>query len=241
MITVYITFGSLFAVALWELCLRSNSYEFPPWRRRVSNLGIWFLNIIAYALFFASPDRLRAPWGLPLWLGFPVGFLLLDFLGYAVHRAQHFFPWWWRLHALHHSDPDVDWSTSVRHHPLDYMLATTVFWLTVVAVGIPNPVVAAHALSIFTLAVCTHGNLRWPAWIERLLQPAVLTRELHRVHHSIELAEANTNFGAVLSVWDRLFRTFRRPDDARLVFGVRELERRAACRFFSMLATPWRL
>jgi sterol desaturase/sphingolipid hydroxylase (fatty acid hydroxylase superfamily) len=224
--TLEITFASLLLVALWELCRPRRRLEFPALRRRLGNLGIWLFNIITVALIFQPRFRFwpQSP------LGFAAGFLALDLLSYGVHRAQHAVPLLWRLHALHHSDPDVDVTTSVRHHPAEFLIATGCFWLALMVVGVPGPVVEAHAVTVFTLAVATHGNVRWPAWLEQLLRPVVITLDLHLVHHSIATGEANANFGAVFSVWDRLFGTLAAPRTEELVFGVAELSRADACR-----------
>jgi sterol desaturase/sphingolipid hydroxylase (fatty acid hydroxylase superfamily) len=254
--TLALTFGSLLAVALWEFTWPRRQQEFPALRRRLGNLGIWLLNIVLAAFVFAPPDtfrpQLEAAFGMSLlrwpiadlWLSFVAAFLLLDFLNYAVHRCQHAVPLLWRFHALHHSDPDVDVTTSVRHHPIEYLLAAGFYWLAVLTLDIPMMVVLAHALAVFTAAAITHGNVRLPEWLERLLQPVVITLDLHMIHHSIATDEANANFGAVFSIWDRLFGTFARLPRAQqdqLVFGVRELLRRDCLKPSAMLLTPWRL
>ena len=212
--------GSLLVVAC-ELCRPRRRREFPAFRRRFGNLGIWLLNIVLAAFTFAPPDIFRPQLDAALGVALPVladrrsgglsfvaAFLLLDFLHYAVHRCQHAVPFLWRFHAMHHSDPDVDVTTSVRHHPIEYVIATGFYWLAVLALDIPVVVVVSHALAVFAAAAVTHGNVRLPEWLERLLQPVVITLDLHLVHHSISYDEANANFGAVLSIWDRLFGTY---------------------------------
>jgi sterol desaturase/sphingolipid hydroxylase (fatty acid hydroxylase superfamily) len=251
-----ITFGSLLAIALWEFCRPRRQREFPALRRRLGNLGIWLLNILLVAFIFASPDMLRAQLEAQLgvtlpawpfadyWLSFAAGFLLLDFLNYAVHRCKHAVPLLWRLHALHHSDPDVDVTTSVRHHPIEYLLTAGIYWLALLTLGIPKTVVVCHALTSFATAAVTHGNIRLPQWLERILQPVLITVDLHLVHHSIAYDEANANFGEVFSIWDRLFGTYARLPRSqvdRIVFGVRELPRRDGLKPSAMLLTPWRL
>jgi len=132
----------------------------------------------------------------------------------------------------------------VRHHPIEYLLAAGFYWLAVLALGIPVAVVTSHALAVFAAAAVTHGNTRLPDWLERLLQPVVITLDLHLIHHSISYDEQNANFGAVFSVWDRLFGTFARLPRAqqdRIVFGVRELPRRDCSKLSAMLLTPWRI
>jgi sterol desaturase/sphingolipid hydroxylase (fatty acid hydroxylase superfamily) len=244
----------LLAVALWEFCGPRRQREFPALRRRLGNLGIWLLNIVLAAFTFAPPDifrpQLEAVLGVALfswplanrWLSFVAAFLLLDFLNYAVHRCQHAVPLFWRFHALHHSDPDVDVTTSVRHHPIEYLLAAGFYWIAVLAIDIPMVVVMSHALIVFATAAVTHANTRLPEWLERLLRPVVITLDLHLIHHSLSYHEANANFGAVLSVWDRLFGTYTqlsRAQQDRIVFGVSELPRLDCLKPSAMLLTPW--
>lgn len=249
-------FGSLLAVALWELCLPRRRREFPALRRRLGNLGVWLLGLVLAAFTFAPPDTFRPELAtvlgisLPAWpirdglATFVVGFLLLDLFQYGLHRCQHAVPFLWRFHALHHSDPDVDVTTSVRHHPIEYLIAAGVYWLAVLALGIPAIIVLGHSLAVFAAAALTHGNISLPEWLERLLRPLVITLDLHLVHHSIEFSRENWNYGAVLSIWDRLFGTYTqisRGERDRLVFGVRELPRRDCLKPSAMMLTPWRL
>jgi sterol desaturase/sphingolipid hydroxylase (fatty acid hydroxylase superfamily) len=256
MVGVTIIVGSLLIVALAELCRPRRRREFPALRRRFGNIGIWLLNVLLAAFTFAPPQtfrpQLQATFGvtLPSWpladtlLSFVAGFLLLDLLQYAVHRCQHAVPFLWRFHALHHSDPDVDVTTSVRHHPVEYVLASAVYWLAVLVLGVPPVVALSQGVAVFAAAAITHGNIRLPEWLERVLQPVVITVDLHLVHHSVVYAEQNANFGAVLSVWDRLFGTFARLPRAQLdpiVFGVRELPPRDCLKPSAMLMTPWRI
>jgi sterol desaturase/sphingolipid hydroxylase (fatty acid hydroxylase superfamily) len=178
------------------------------------------------------------------WSSCVAAFLFLDLLSYAVHRCQHAVPLLWRFHALHHSDPDVDVTTSVRHHPIEYLLATGFYWVVVLALGIPPMIFLSHTLTVFAAAALTHGNISLPEWLERLLRPLVITLDLHLMHHSVVYDEANSNFGAVLSIWDRLFGTFTPAPRAyadRLTFGVRDLPQRAYLTIFGMFSTPWLL
>jgi sterol desaturase/sphingolipid hydroxylase (fatty acid hydroxylase superfamily) len=203
---------------------------------------------------FEPPMRLCPALGTLVGMNFPswpianaelslvAGFLLLDLMRYLVHRCEHAVPLLWRLHALHHSDPDVDVTTAVRHHPIEYVLASAVYWLAVLVLDIPAAVVVTHGLAVFATAAVQHGNIRLPEWLERWLQSVLVTTDMHRIHHSILFDQANSNYGAVLSVWDRLFGTYTRISRAqhdRIVFGVRELPPRDCLKPSAMILTPW--
>jgi sterol desaturase/sphingolipid hydroxylase (fatty acid hydroxylase superfamily) len=248
--------GSLLAVALWELCRPRRRREFPALRRRVGNIGFWFINLLLAAFFLEPSARARPRFEALLGVHFPswpitdvglslvAGFLLLDLLRYLVHRCEHAVPFLWRFHALHHSDPDVDVTTSVRHHPVEYVLASTVYWLAVIVLDIPLIVVLTHGLTVFATAALQHGNIRLPEWVERSLRPVLVTVDMHRIHHSVVSEQANSNYGAVLSIWDRFFGTLTRISRARherIVFGVRELPRHDCLKPSQMFLTPWRI
>jgi len=150
----------------------------------------------------------------------------------------------WRLHALHHSDPDVDVTTSVRLHPIEHLLGSGVFWLAVILLDIPAIVALTYGLTVFVIEAFQHGNIRLPEWLERCLQPVLVTVDMHRIHHSVAFAQTSCNYATVFSVWDRLFRTYTRLTRAQhnsIVFGVRELPRRDCLKPSAMLLTPWRI
>jgi len=249
-------FGSLLVVALWEFCRPRRRREFPALQRRFGNIGFWILNLVLAAFLippaaFVRP-RLEALSGVafPSWpiadagLSFVAGFLLLDLLRYLVHRCKHGVPFFWRFHALHHSDPDVDVTTSVRVHPIEHLLASGVFWLAVILLDIPATAWLTYWLVVSVIEAVQHGNIRLPEWLEQCLQPVLVTVDMHRIHHSVAFAQGSCNYATVFSVWDRLFRTYNRLTRAQhdsIVFGVRELPRRDCLKPSAMLLTPWRI
>jgi sterol desaturase/sphingolipid hydroxylase (fatty acid hydroxylase superfamily) len=243
-------------VATCEFCRPRRRREFPALRRRLGNIGFWVINLLLVAFIFEPPGRFRPQFEavtgvtFPSWpivnvgLSFLAGFLLLDLMRYLVHRCEHAVPFLWRFHALHHSDPDVDVTTSVRHHPIEYVLASAVYWLAVIVLDVPVVVVVSHGLAVFGTAAIQHGNIRLPEWLEQLLQPVLVTVDMHRIHHSIKFSRVNWNYGAVLSIWDRLFGTLTwmtREEHEKIVFGVSELPRREALKPSAMFLTPWRI
>jgi sterol desaturase/sphingolipid hydroxylase (fatty acid hydroxylase superfamily) len=249
-----VVFVSLLVVALWEFCLPRRQREFPATRRRIGNIGFWILNLVIGGFFSPPNSAVRLQLETVLGIGFPswpfasagltfvAGFLLLDLVRYLVHRCEHAVPLFWRFHALHHSDPDVDVTTGVRHHPIEYLLASAVYWLGLLVLDIPAVVALSYGLAVFGTAAVQHGNVRLPRNLERWLQPVLITVDLHRIHHSVSFDQANSNYGAVFSIWDRLFGTYSQLTCAQhesIVFGVRELPRRDCLKPSAMILTPW--
>jgi sterol desaturase/sphingolipid hydroxylase (fatty acid hydroxylase superfamily) len=249
-------FGSLFLVALYEFWRPRRRRAFPATWRRFGNLGFWVLNLFLVAFILEPPARIRPQLEAAFGTHFPpwpiadagwslaAGFLLLDLMRYLVHRCEHAVPLFWRFHALHHSDPDVDVTTSVRHHPVEYVSASAVYWLAVMLLDVPAVVVLSHGLAVFGMAAIQHGNVRLPEHLERWLQPVLVTVDMHRIHHSVSFEHANSNYGAVFSVWDRLFGTYTSLSQAqheRIVFGVRDLPPRDCLKPSAMMLTPWRI
>lgn len=146
--------------------------------------------------------------------GGPVlGFLALltctQFLSYWVHRAFHSWRWLWPLHVIHHSDTDVDASTTYRHHPLEPLVSMPLAAPVVLALGVGPAAALAYRLFDIGIQVFSHSNLRLPAPVERVLRYVVLTPDFHRVHHCAEARYTNSNYGSLVPWFDYLFGTAR--------------------------------
>ena len=162
----------------------------------------------AAALEGAGSRGLVAPIrALPAAAALIVTFLLFDLTQYAAHRILHIVPALWRIHEIHHSDPDFDVATAARFHPLE-VLATTASQLAAVALFAP-PVWAVLVCQLVAMSVnfVSHGNVALPRRVERVLRGALITPDLHRVHHSADPRDYSRNFGQSLAIWDRAFGT----------------------------------
>ncbi len=154
-------------------------------------------------------------WGLlhlvsvPGWLAFAVSFVLLDLVIWGQHVAFHRTPALWRLHRMHHADPDIDASTGLRFHPLEIIVSMLVKFAAVAALGAPPAAVLAFEVALNATSMFNHANLRLPAGLDAALRAVIVTPDMHRVHHSVDPAETHSNFGFNLSIWDRLFATYR--------------------------------
>jgi sterol desaturase/sphingolipid hydroxylase (fatty acid hydroxylase superfamily) len=152
--------------------------------------------------------------GLPDWLAIPLGMLLLDAAYYAVHRLYHSVGWLWRLHAVHHSDPELDVTTQVRHHPLETLIGTPLIVGATALLGVPPLAVVVYVWLETLVQALGHANLTLPRWVARL-EAVLVTPDFHHLHHSTLAIETDSNYGQVFSVWDRLLGTFRPQTEGR--------------------------
>lgn len=146
---------------------------------------------------------------LPLVLELLIFLLLYDLALYAWHVASHRWRWLWRMHQVHHSDVEVDVTTSYRHHPLELVFALIPRLGVILLLG-PEPafIVLYEWLRLFT-DTFSHADLALPPRVERALRWVIITPDMHRIHHSAWRPETDSNYGNLLSGWDRLFGTFR--------------------------------
>lgn len=199
--------------------------------RALPNLLIAALNVAWSSLLLAGSlamlDAIRSHWqGFKALVGnqwFAAALLVVgyDAWMYGWHRLNHQVPFLWRFHRFHHADEAMDVTTGVRFHPLE-LLFSELFRLPVLALlGMGAAELALYNLLAFPVILLHHSNVALPERIERALALAIPSPNLHRVHHSDRREESDANFGTLLSLWDRLFGTWRwreRFDDFR--FGA---------------------
>jgi sterol desaturase/sphingolipid hydroxylase (fatty acid hydroxylase superfamily) len=180
-------------------------------------------------------------WPVPAQIGL---FLIVhSFMQYWIHRAGHRVPLLWSWHRIHHSDPALDATTGLRHHPFESVLDYVAFLLPTALLA-PS---AAAALGYFLLhivfAMFTHFPPAFvPKRIDRALSLVINTPSLHQLHHSSWQKETDTNYGNVLMIWDRLFGTYlAAPETQRPGFalGLKEFPRQKAQDPFLLIVSPF--
>jgi sterol desaturase/sphingolipid hydroxylase (fatty acid hydroxylase superfamily) len=181
--------------------------------------------------------------GWPAWVKILLGIVTLDLAIYLQHVLFHAVPALWRLHRMHHADLDFDVSTGVRFHPIEILLSMLIKIVVVAAIGIPALGVLAFEILLNATSLFNHGNVRLPTAIDAVLRRILVTPDMHRVHHSIEPAETNSNFGFNFAFWDRLFGTYRaRPaaGHAGMTIGVPQFRDHRELWLDRMLTQPFR-
>lgn len=152
--------------------------------------------------------------------------LLLDLAIYFQHVVFHFVPMLWRFHRVHHADMEFDVTTAMRFHPLELLISMAIKGLVICLIGPPMIAIMIFEVLLNASSLFTHANIRLPARLDQLLRVAIVTPDMHRIHHSIEPVETNSNFGFNISIWDRLFGTYRREahlDQASMPVGIDQL------------------
>lgn len=144
----------------------------------------------------------------PAWLEVILAVVLLDFAIYLQHVVYHALPLLWRFHCMHHADLVVDVTTGVRFHPVSVLLSAAIKLMVVYLIA-PSPLaVMVFEVLLNATSLFNHANLAIPTRIERILRTVVVTPDMHRVHHSMDPAEMNHNFGFNFPWWDRLLGTY---------------------------------
>ena len=221
----------LYAIAIPALVLVLLAGAEILWPRRALILNRWarwrthFLffatnAVIGRLLSFVLVVGVAASWAdehqfgllhlitLPFWLEAVLAFVILDFAVWLQHLAMHHIPFLWRMHAVHHSDRDLDVTTALRFHPFELIVSTFYKSAVVALLGAPLLVVLAFELWLNANALFNHSNIRLPSRLDRILRTVLVTPDTHLVHHNVVVADQKRNFGFALTLWDRLFSTY---------------------------------
>ena len=236
-----IRLGSFTAVLLvmiaWETVVPRRRRLVSRWLRWPSNIGIAALNTVLLRIVFpaaATGFALLAAergWGLFNLIEMPYGIavvlsvVLLDLVIYTQHVVFHAVPALWRLHRMHHTDIDLDVTSGARFHPLEILLSMLIKLSIIAVLGPPALAVLIFEILLNATSMFNHANARLPLAVDRVLRLFVVTPDMHRVHHSVEVDETNSNFGFNLPWWDRLFGTYRdqpRAGHAAMTIGLTE-------------------
>jgi sterol desaturase/sphingolipid hydroxylase (fatty acid hydroxylase superfamily) len=174
---------------------------------------------------------------IPAVVAIPAGVVVLDLTLYWEHRLLHWFPPFWRIHALHHSDTDLDVASYIRHHPFEMVLQALFDVLVVMALGLSAVSVALLTAISIVVQMTAHSNIELPRPLRRL-SFLLVTPELHRLHHSQDFDENNSNYSDVFLIWDRLFGTLCLRPQGELNLGLPEFADAKFQRLDKMLLLP---
>ncbi|MGQ4002175.1 sterol desaturase family protein [Francisellaceae bacterium CB299] len=213
--------GVLLLVIVSEIFFPKRALRLKKSLRWANNLTLVFINTILLRLLFPIAAVGVALWcevnsiGILNYLNISqifkiiIAFIVLDFAIYLQHVLFHYVPVLWRFHKVHHTDQDIDVTTGLRFHPLEMILSMIIKMIVVAVVGAPMLAVIIFEIVLNATAMFNHGNIGLPKVFDSIIRLFIVTPDMHRVHHSTIVSEANSNFGFNLSVWDRLFKTYK--------------------------------
>lgn len=219
-IRLSIFFGILVLMLVLEsLIPRHRTVDSKP-RRLAINFSLTGFNVLLVRTVLGSAAVGTAHfvgqngWGLFNYLNWPVAWemaaaiIFLDFMIYLQHVVLHMIPFFWRFHRVHHSDLDLDVSSGFRFHPLEILGSMAFKLLLIVAIGPSVITVVVFEAILSGMAQFTHSNIKLPLGLDRVMRYVLVTPDMHRIHHSVEINETNSNYGFNISIWDRFLGTY---------------------------------
>lgn len=225
-------------------------------RRWVTNLAMVILSSVALRIVFPLAAVGTALWaqtngigvfpllGLPLWAAGILAFIVLDFAVWLEHVVSHKWPLLWRIHRMHHADTGFDLTTALRFHPLEIVLSMLWKASVIIALGAPPLAVLIFEIVLNGAAMFNHANIKLPKAADAVLRLIIVTPDMHRIHHSTDPRETDSNYGFNLAIWDRFFSTYTqtpRLGDTGLEIGLAEWrDGRSTASLGWALALPFR-
>lgn len=259
-----VIFGTVFVVLAllerWRPKRPLRSLGSQRWRTNLTIIALgalvgriltWLSTILAVPLAAVAAARFAADhqWGIlnawsagPGWVKVLIALIALDLAIYLQHVASHKIPFLWRIHQMHHADVDIDVTTALRFHPIEIGLSMLYKAVCVLALGPSVLAVVLFELLLNACAMFNHANFHIPQPVDRILRKFVVTPDMHRIHHSTNAREHNSNYGFNLPVWDRLFATYTeapRHGHAGMTIGLDPFQHEGPARLGWSLMLPF--
>jgi len=242
-------------MAVWELLAPRRQLTTSKAMRWSNNIALVVLNTLVLRVLFPTAAVGMAifseqqGWGIfnyyspALATKIIASVVILDGIIYLQHVMVHAVPLFWRLHRVHHADPDFDLTTGARFHPLEIILSMLIKFAAIIVLGAPVVAVIIFEVLLNATAMFNHSNVRLNTTLDKVLRLFVVTPDMHRVHHSVEADETNSNFGFNLPWWDYIFGTYRsqpRAGHENMTIGIHHYKQAKQVTWLSgMLTLPF--
>lgn len=241
---------SLVLFSLLEALSPMKTYSQQRGRRWLTNYAVVALNTLLIRVTFPiMAVGVASQWtsGVFHWVALPgfleviLSLLFLDLIIYFQHRIFHQVPWLWRLHRVHHLDTSIDTSTALRFHPIEIVLSMLIKMAAVILFGLSAESVIIFEIILSSSAIFNHANWNMGRW-DQLLQTAIVTPNMHRIHHSVLVSETNSNYGFCLSLWDKAFGSFTKNSSkpvSEMKIGLEEFRSPKEQRLDQLIINPF--
>jgi len=246
-------FGILILMFTLELLAPRRKLNVSKMKRWTSNLAIVFIDSAIIRILFPAAAVGVAMYAHQHYIGIfnqvihlndslivIASIIILDFAIYLQHVIFHAIPLFWRFHRMHHIDLDFDVSTGVRFHPIEMILSLLIKFGVIILIGAPAFAVMIFEILLNATSMFSHGNVRLPLSLDKIIRSIFVTPDMHRVHHSDIPNETNSNFGFNFSIWDRFFGTYSaqpRLGHEQMVIGIKEIREPQYC--LNLLGMLW--
>jgi len=246
--------GVFIILAIMETAAPRRRLSVPKLWRWATNLSLTGLDIIIVRFIFGAAVVKTAlfaessGWGvlnylqLPHWMEFAAAVIFLDLMIYIQHVLFHAVPLFWRFHQVHHTDLDFDITPPPRFHPVEIIVSLLYkIGLVIVSGASPGAVVVFEVI-LNGSAQFNHSNVKLPLRLDRLLRGVIITPDFHRVHHSTNPVETNSNYGFFLPYWDYLGGTYRAQpalSHTDMSIGLERYRKREELTLPSLLTLPF--
>lgn len=250
-----ITFGSMVLLLLLEQIKPRRSDTESQTSRWLNNITITLLNffLMTYVMVAVSMSSwivniqpstplLKHP-ALNVFAAIIITIFAVEFISYWFHRSLHRIPLFWRVHAVHHSDTEMDVTTTHRHHPLEPMMSAAVTLPVVILLGAPIIAVVTYNLLFVIVSSVTHSNIFVPKSVDRWLRYIIITPDFHRLHHVSQQQYTDSNYGAITPWFDYLFGTATKlpfEEQKTVELGLKYFRNPVDSRIDHLLLTPFR-
>jgi sterol desaturase/sphingolipid hydroxylase (fatty acid hydroxylase superfamily) len=186
-------------------------------------------------------------WGLLNQLSVPagvkvvLGILLFDFGSFLAHNLQHKVSFLWRFHRVHHSDPHLNVSSSLRFHPVDVIVSQCIYQcIGTMLIGLSMTSFVIYGTIAIPLLILQHSNVKLPGKLERIASLVIATPGWHKIHHSKERAQTDSHYGDVFTFWDRLFGTWGTTQPHQIQYGLDEFDQDQHHKVGYLMSSPFK-
>jgi sterol desaturase/sphingolipid hydroxylase (fatty acid hydroxylase superfamily) len=222
----------IFWIIEGSIPLLTLSYKKSKLRHALTNFSFTVIHLVIHTglavLIVLLSDWCRnQQFGIVYWLNSSVigtiviSFLVLDFFGgWLAHITEHKVRFLWRFHVVHHADNNVDVTTGLRHHPVESVVRGMFFFMGIFVSGAPMYAVMIFQTLLILSTAFTHANISMPRWLDKTLSYVLVSPNMHKVHHHWKQPYTDSNYGAILSIWDRMLGTFMKLEPKNIRYGL---------------------
>lgn len=247
-----ISWGGFIILLLLEYLRPYRPPSVPKTKRLVTNVSLTILNSAVLSLLFGAATINSAlhvsanhlgilnTFSLPFWQKVFLAVIFMDFIFYVWHLLNHKVALLWRFHRVHHSDMNMDVSTASRFHIGELALSSCIKIGLIYGIGANLVSVILFEALLGLTAQFQHSSVRMPLWFERTFWLLFVPPSMHRIHHSVKILERDTNYGTILSIWDRALRTLlKNADQEGIVIGLGPYRKPEGLGLRSLLVMPF--